>query len=234
MSIHESEKYKYERKGKKVIWAWLNTRVVDRAFESIWQLTGEWQARRGARLSSKHIMRRIIIEEIISLAEMLNGNNINSLRSLNRFSIAKRRDVIFRISRSMLRISLLKKTKIPQPMLGSKILHHFFPTIVPVFDDVYISKRVLKVPQIHKFISSEDTFFFSEKKHARIVEYQGYHRFCSSQICQLPEEDLKRIRAKYGEMVADMFPHRMYQNKKSNLWKLDAKIAEYCLVGATY
>ncbi|MEW5800064.1 MAG: hypothetical protein AB1728_13780 [Bacteroidota bacterium] len=222
MAIHEAERTKLLHKGENVIWAWHSPRVVERAFESIWQLLGEWRARRGAPFVSTKRIKEVVVSEVISLAKLFNSKNIDCLRSFKTFSPSTFQRLHYAIMRRVLNISLLKKTIVPQPMLGSKILHHFFPTVVPVYDDLFISKQVMKLSKITTYEKKElASFYLTDSIHQRMNEFQKYHRFCTSQICSIPMHELKIIRREFGEMFADLLPHKLYLDKQS--WGLTSR-----------
>jgi hypothetical protein len=48
-------------------------------------------------------------------------------------------------------LSELRPTEI-EPVFGSKVLHHFFPGVVPVYDRQYIRLRVLRLPEFLAFV----------------------------------------------------------------------------------
>jgi hypothetical protein len=237
-AIHEAEREKFAGKKKLLIWMWYKEKTVKKCLESIWQLTGEWQARRAITVKNRKEFNQKVTDCITNLAKKFNTYGILALRDMKNFNKDNNYEkIISEIVEMVKRISKTRPTKYVQPVLGSKVLHHFFPTIIPVYDDKMISKRVLKLESFKEFLKDyQNTWVFGDyKNEKRMQEYHHYLTYCSEQVCNTKNSDLNDLRCKIAELYKNPCPHSLAKKgKKSILWKLDAKIAEYCLIGATY
>ena len=72
----------------------------------------------------------------------------NSIYSADDLRKKGKGEVINKINEAVNKISKLKQSN--SPMLGSKVLHHFFPEIIPVYDTMWIANKSLKGRKIGK------------------------------------------------------------------------------------
>ena len=63
-----------------------------------------------------------------------------------------------------------------------------------------------------------------------MLEFHQYFALCAY-IGSRPAKDLNRVRYRFGMGLRKVAPVGMDENPQSLLWFLDAKIAEYCLLG---
>lgn len=141
-----------------------------------------------------------------------------------------------RIEKGVLDISNQRDTARIEPLLGSKILHHFFPSLIPVYDDMFISKRVLRMQYLKNHLDNDldDWIFTDYGEESRMREYHIYFAFCAQQIHDTKQNIIQSLRKRLAGMYKDLVPHILVRKRWSLLHQLDAKLAEYCLIGATY
>ena len=238
LSIQECERAKAIVTGKDApLWMWTTARIVAKSHELIWQMSGEWQARRSKTITQPRRFFSYTTEAVVRLAKTFNRHKVLSLADLGKFDQSTYEWVVKQIESSISKISRTRSTEAIQPVLGSKVLHHFFPSIIPVFDDALISKRVLRLPEFIGFVeTNRDGWLFARHaNHPRMLEYHRYLAFCAQQISETPSKVLKRVRERFMSNFRDLAP-RILSDRGLNglLGRLDAKIAEYCLIGRTY
>ena len=237
-AIQEAEREKdIAKRREPKIWMWDKVRTVNKCQQIVWQLAGAWQARRGVPIKSQKRFHEEVTRWVITLAAMFNRDGIMALRDMKIFDQDKYEKIVCKIEDGIMRISKTKPTQKIQPVLGSKVMHHFFPTIIPVFDDAWISKKVLKLESFKDFLKNnkERWLFKDYAEQTRMQEYHHYFAYCVQQICKSKKQDLDDLRDKIANLYMDVSPHSLVKKRKQGiLWKLDAKLAEYCLVGATY
>lgn len=236
-AIHETEREKDNLNAKETpIWMWYKKRTIDKCQELIWQILGEWGARRRKTIKNPEKFHEEVVYSVTKLANLFNRFKIITLRDMGKLNQNKYEKILSEILEAIMWISKKRHTKKVQPVLGSKVIHHFFPTIIPVYDDKMISKRVLKLNSFKEFINNDqDGWVFKDYgKQTRLQEYHYYFAYCTQQICDTHCHDLNKIRNIFAEKYKRLSPYSYAKNKKNILWALDAKIAEYCLIGATY
>ncbi len=230
VTIHEVELSK--RTGPEKPWAWTDERIVRKTLELTWQMTGAWKARRGVPVKSRKDFERIVVGEVISLTRLFNRRKISCLKDLSQSTAY--RAIVNAIESSIAFISGTRPTKLIQPVLGSKVLHHYFPSIIPVFDTEYVSKRILR----SRAASSLDAIFGPDESSAdfgsevKMQEFDEYLWLCSFQVRTADRDSLQQVRSRCARDCRGFFPHSLSLNRNSILWRLDAKIAENCLIGA--
>jgi len=175
------------------------------------------------------------------VATCLNKNRICSMRELGRLDENSYMKVVDCIESAIILISKTRKTGKIEPVLGSKVLHHFFPSVVPVYDDAFISKRVMKLRAFEYFINNdENDWVFKEKEYEgeklrKMREFHHYFAFCAQQVCDLDIKSLNMLRLTFMKQFIDLAPRILGEKgRKGIIGYLDAKLAEYCLIGATY
>lgn len=131
-------------------------------------------------------------------------------------------------------ISRARKTNVVQPVLGSKVLHHYFPGVIPVFDDLLIAQRVLRAKHYREFAQSAEHARAMDEVGApetRMDEFASYLLYCMRVVSQADPGTLKSLRRALGDDSKQVFPYELAEGRKSHLlWKLDAKLVEYCLI----
>lgn len=236
-AIQEAERTRVDQKGKDTpIWMWNREKTVVKFQEIVWQLTGEWGARRKIMIKNREKFHEIVTQCVIILANFFNKNGIIALRDMRNFDKYKNQKIVSKIEENIALISKTRPTKKVQPILGSKVIHHFFPSIVPVYDDKMISQSVLKLKSFIEFQNNnQDGWIFKDyKNETRLQEYHCYFVYCAQQICDANNSNINELRNAIAKLYKNLSPYILFNNKQSILWKLDAKIAEYCLIGATY
>jgi len=236
VSIHEVSRRLKKENGINKLWVWDDYRTATKTQEIIWQMTGEWKARRSITIQSPLAFHNLVRKEVARLARLFNSNMISCLRDFRRLGNKEYSFVFLEILESIKRISKTRKTLLIQPVLGSKVLHHYFPSIIPVFDDYYISKGVLQTPKYKAFCGVSVGQWCPRQiglSKPRLQEYSSYLAYCLSLVCKIDTTILNKMRRILGNDSKQAFPFFVVNNKRNHLlWKLDAKLVEYCLMGS--
>lgn len=214
-------------------WAWADPRAVDEATAAAWHLTGRWLARRGATVSRVEFEERLRAV-VPALAQALNRGRVGSLRDLRGLRAVE--PVVRRVGEAVLSLSSLRNTREVQPVFGSKVLHHFFPSVVPAFDGKYVRDGVLRMEELRPFERDDDGGWLPPipRKSATEAAMRDFHRYfaaCARAISRAPEPSLREVRRRFGTAFLPYAPGAFAEDPASLLWRLDAKIAEYCFLG---
>lgn len=234
MSIHAMLQIKEQNYSE---WCW-NEKGVREALETIWNMTGSWKARR-VKTFKKSCLEEKIAVVVPSLTATFNKYNVACMSDLGRLKQEQYEKVVDKIYKSIESISLLRKTRIIQPVLGSKVLHHYFPTIIPVFDEALVLKGGLQSSLVRAelqkgresdlytdgWICLENNYY----SYKRMKSYYQYFGICAQQISEA--RNLSELRRKFASGFIGYMPHVLATNSRSMVYKMDAKIAEYCLLG---
>jgi hypothetical protein len=174
---------------------------------------------------------------IQSLSLVLNRHKVTCLRDLpclDELGIAK---VLAAISASVCAISRIKPTIAVSPMFGSKVVHHYFPSLVPVFDDAKIRRYLMKGRTFTAFEANHTQPWLTrasvlDAAEPAMRDYHHYLAFCAWQIETAGTADLIWARTILGEKCEKFASKSLQTDPNSLLWKLDAKVAEFCSCGA--
>ena len=214
-------------------WEWARKETTLEALEVIWNMTGRWNARRPVTVPRK-AFDKCVGEVVPDLAAYLNRQGITCLRDLAELESRPYRAVIARIHRAVERISALRETQHVEPVLGSKVLHHYFPSIVPVFDTRFIRNGVMRTSAYRDSLdvcAEWRTFSTTDAAGGpSMFDFHGYFAFCAWQIGTASMSALTTTRTQFGRDFRRSAPVSMAANCSSVLWHMDAKIAEYCAV----
>jgi hypothetical protein len=220
LAIHEAARSKSEDKNK--IWFWNEDNAIEKCLPILDRVIIEWKAFRAGKGRSEskkknfwtniHNKTENYVKE---LTEIFNKYNIISLKDIASLKSEDpdeiRRTIIRTIINCVSKISEVKVKKgrgAVSATLGAKTLHHFFPSVIPVYDQDVIHND-------------------SEQK-----DYEEYLNNCIEGISK--SRSLKQVRRKIAKdyIRTGLVPYNLIKNKRSILYRLDAKLAEYCLVGA--
>jgi hypothetical protein len=233
-SIHETSRVVSGTPEGPSKWEWEKSRTVEKTQEILWHMTGDWKARRAVTIERPALFFARVTKEVTALARLFNTHRVFCLQDLVRTPAKLRIRIIRRILSSVQEISRARKTKLVQPVLGSKVLHHYFPGVIPVFDDLLIAKRVLRakhyrdVARTAEYARDMDD---AGELAARTDEFASYLFYCMHIISSTDTGTLNRVRRALGDDSKMVFPHEIATGGKSHLlWKLDAKLVEYCLI----
>ena len=192
-AIQEAQRAKDNTKEKNLRpWIW-GKRSVEKCQQIVWHLTGEWGARRNKTIENPKEFHKEVTGCVTKLATKLNRHGITALRDMKKiFDLdrGKYKKIVREIEENVKLISRHRDTKELEPVLGSKVLHHFFPTIVPVYDKKYISERVLELKSFKVFLkNNKDGWLFKDyAQQTRMQEYHHYFAYCVQQISDSKKE----------------------------------------------
>jgi hypothetical protein len=217
LAIHEAARSKSEDKNK--IWFWDEDNAIEKCIKILDCLLGEWGAKRPSGKDKTKKNKRIESENFINtikpyvkkLTRIFNEYNIISLKDIANLKSEDRDEIRRTIINYVSKISEVKVKKgrgSVSATLGSKTLHHFFPSVIPVYDNRMINRT------------------------AKQKSYDKYLNNCIEEVKR--SRSLKQVRRKIAKdyIRTELIPYNLIKNKRSILYRLDAKLAEYCLVGA--
>lgn len=223
--------------GHQFRWNWVKEAAVVDALPLVRHMAGRWKALRGVTVK-RNLFDRKVLEVTRRLASYLNRNGVTSLYDVARFDQRNYSRVVQRINGAVIDISSLRKTAETQPVLGSKVLHHLFPSVVPAFDAVYIRKGVLETEAFEYFLRDADDWIVycgsEEAGGPHMLKFHQYFAMCAYAVGTTKKARLNVLRRHFGHAFSEVAPGRMVNDRGSLLWRLDAKIAEYCLVGQAF
>jgi hypothetical protein len=206
------------------------TGLLDKA----WQMTGVWQARRPYRME-RAPFDKVVVQEVLALSRQLDAAHVGSLRDLSVLSNkdwSKAENLHRTIFQSVLSVSRLKPTAVPVAMFGSKVLHHYFPSVIPVYDDQWVKKAAMTMPAWRAFETSHDGWIVdpvaSGPLDVEMVRYRRWFGGCLAGIGGLGARSLGQLR-KGAQQRLDLERHPSWVASQ-----LDAKLAEWCILGEAH
>lgn len=236
---------RHQRRRPAAPWPWDLDGAVQDSLDHTWEMTGKWLARRAVQIDQRHFNQEV--PRIVStLSAVLNESGVASLRRLCELfdqDRAMSRDVIAAIHDAIKETAAIKPTTTLKPMFGSKVLHHFFPSVIPVFDSAWVLNGVMKTEDYRRFMAEEigewrSWAYERDGKEARTErELDHYHDYLDYSVARLSEvepSDLEDLRTQYGDALSSSVSPFMRSDRDSLLWHLDAKVTEWCLCGAAH
>ena len=224
-------------------WPWDLHGTIEGCLDEAWDMTGKWRARRAA-LVSREQFDSVVPREVAKLARALNVAGVAHLHGLSQLFDTDREayaEVTGAIHDAVSEVSVVKPTAVIQPVFGSKVLHHFFPSVIPVFDMAYVQRGVMRLDDFAAFREDERQRWIcwsypavgEDIKRERVLEdFRGYLDYCIARIADVEPATLARVRQRLGDMLAPCAPSSMRWEPDSLLWRMDAKLVEWSLCGA--
>lgn len=233
LCIHEIEQdQSVDRRNWK--WVWTVPGPVRKCMNSALQVGREWQATRtrGPPTPSRQL-NTTIERNVQHLARIFNKHQVKDLKGLVSRGWSEYREVVRAIEDSVYQVSKVKPTREVRPVLGSKILHHFFPSMIPVYDNKAISQGALRTKEFTEFEADSGNWMLDAyPEDPFMAEYDHYFGYASFQLDTANKSDLASGRKDLAEAYSDFAPHALYVERSSLLWRLDAKLVELCLIGS--
>ena len=211
-------------------WVWHDADAISECLPSTWDMLGGWSARRAVAVR-RSAFDRWTPGPLRDLALCFNRYDVNCLSDLARSPRRTYARVFPQIVSSVLDLSRVKRTARVEPMFGSKVAHHFFPSVVPVFDTAMIRRGVICTAVYRQFQDRERDEWLPTELPRGGEEYASYLAFLTAQVAGAPERALEQTRRAFGRAVEPFAPMAMVRAPKSHMWLLDAKIAEACACG---
>lgn len=214
-------------------WEWSDIQAVDDSLGVIWKMTGRWKARRAVTVA-RETLHAVTTDVVSRLARFLNQEGVFSLWDLVQFGDARYKRVVETLHKAVGNVSEVRATQQVEPVLGSKVLHHFFPSIIPVFDTALVRNAIMYTEAAKKLLTaSPDWVVYHTRQEAGGASMLDYHRYFAvcARLGSCGDHVVSRLRTRMGKGFAHVAPQRMVQDQRTALWRLDAKIAEYCLTG---
>ena len=169
------------------------------------------------------------------VAKALNRYRVTCLRDLAALDAMTYRRVVRVLHEAVSSVSSLRSTRVVEPLLGSKVLHHFFPSLVPVFDTAFIRRGVMCTKAYRAMVLRAEPWLVHDEDASAgdrgLLEFRRYFAFCVSEVASVDRRTLTKLRNRFGQGFAALAPHALWQRSDSFFWKLDAKRAEYCALG---
>jgi hypothetical protein len=216
-------------------WEWDNARAVEECLQAAWHMTGKWNARRPVTMKQAHFERRVLAV-IPPVARHLNNLGIHCLGDLAALTPSRYRRVANLLQGAVASISKLRATKNVEPVLGSKVMHHYFPSLVPVFDTALVRIGVMRMQSFRAFVDEDvdGWLLYRDSDDAggnAMLEYHRYFAFAAAQVAMTPKAILALVRRRFGRDFSRLAPSQDVARRDGLVWRLDAKLAEYCLIG---
>ncbi len=216
-------------------WEWDNPRTVGECLQAAWNMTGRWQARRSVTVTRAQFDRRVL-DVVPRLARRLNALGVTCLRDLARLDDRGYRRLAHVLHDAVADVSRIRATRRVEPVLGTKVLHHYFPSIVPVFDTALIRKGVMRTAPFQNFVDHDPEGWLAYADAAdaggpALLQFHRYFAFAAAQIASAPASALSKVRQTFGKAFSRLAPTVDVLRRDGLVWRMDAKIAEYCLLG---
>jgi hypothetical protein len=239
LSLHDALRLK-RLKGGSVPgfrWEWTDCPGVEKTLAVIWSMTGCWKARRAVTVRREEF-EEVTAEVVPRLSRFLNRQGICSLWDLADTDTRTYARVVSTVHEAVACISRVRPTRETEPVFGSKVLHHFFPSVVPVFDTALIRNGVMRTVPFREFVKGDNEWItygsVSDAGGGAMLEFHHYFAMCAQLGGSNHPSIVKNLRKRLGNGFRSIAPVRMVDDKKSLLWRLDAKVAEYCLTGQAH
>jgi hypothetical protein len=226
-------------------WPWDLSGAVLGSLDAAWEMTGKWKARRGVKVDQRRFNDEVI-RVVAELSISLNEHRISCMLDLVELlqqDDESYRNVIAAIHDAIRDTSAIKPTTVMKPMFGSKVLHHFFPSVIPVFDSAWVLNGVMRSSDYYSFTANDRERWRSFNYERDGIEatleseldnYYDYLDYCIASISMVDQKELSSLRTMMGDALGPAASSGQRFNRASILWKLDAKITEWCMCGAAY
>lgn len=242
-AVHGATRVRLAKRGRPsgshIPWAWTDRAAVEECLAVSWHMTGRWKARRAATVR-RAAFDRCVLRVVPALARRLNRSDVSCLRDLAQLDSARYGRLAGAVVAGVQEISSLRRTRDVEPILGSKVLHHFFPSVVPVYDRRFVLHGIMQTAGFRQFLAEEERTpdWLVLDEHVAggptMLGYASYLAYCTAHIRTCPAGRLRSVRRMFGRAFADLAPGAMGRDPDGLLWMLDAKIAEYCLLGTAH
>jgi len=193
-----------------------------------------WQAFRpgGARAIQREL-DSCVPRVVARIQAWLSRHGVYSIRDVA--SDSKERDALIRLmARAVAEISACKNGQNPKPMLGSKVLHFFFPEFFPVWDTAWVKKAMAGLADRNGSPRRRElTVSFGKGKQARAArEYADYVRLMFKDIKKVPKKDVNKLKRTVLRHAAKRNAHAaLGMIVDDNLGDLSPILFELCLIG---
>ena len=217
------------------VWFWDSGRAVEETSASVWDMLAKWQALRAVKVDRRRFEGGIVAP-VQRLSRLLDREGLCSLHDVADLDVRDRRRVLREIHAAVMDVSALKPTKAAEPMFGSKVLHHYFPSVVPVFDTAMVRRGVLRLHAFRAFAANggREWHAFDDATEAggsAAFEFDQYMAFCLAQLHGASSKALDGTRSAFAKDVRHFVPTGLWEDQESFVHALDAKVAEFCLLG---
>ena len=217
------------------LWAWADPGAVEECLSSTWDMLGQWLARRATKVD-RTAFDALVPRVVSRVAKVLTRHQVRSLHDLGKLNVRPYQAVVGAIQDGVMEVSALKATKNIEPMFGSKTLHHYFPSVVPVFDTAMVRNGAMRVKAFAEFLDEKASEWLvwhdaNGVGGASALDFHRFLGFCTTQVTETTERRLAQTRQALGAAVQDFAPAGMARDRASYLWCLDAKLAEFCACG---
>lgn len=218
-------------------WEWTESTGVEKTLAVIWSMTGSWKARRAVTVQREKF-EEVTTDVVPRLSRCFNRNKVRSLWDLVNKDMRTYGRIVSNIQEAVAQLSRIRGTREPEPVFGSKVLHHFFPSVVPVFDTALIRNGVLRTAWMRQFAKSDSEWIIYRSAEdaggGPMLEFHRYLAMCAQLGDGKDTIVIETLRRRMGNGFRSVAPARMVVDQDSILWRLDAKVTEYCLIGQAY
>ncbi|MGH7437283.1 MAG: hypothetical protein ACRENE_16525 [Polyangiaceae bacterium] len=105
-----------------------------------------------------------------------------------------------------------------------------------MFDTALVRVGVMRTRAFRSFVHEdrEGWLLYGDPGHAggtAMLEYHRYFAFSAAQLASASRTVLARVRKRFGEAFTRLAPTADVARRDGLVWRLDAKLVEYCLIG---
>jgi hypothetical protein len=189
-----------------------------------------WQAFRSAQPDSGEVTRRHLHACVPRIIETL--QSWLRRQGVYRLQDAKgktRRALVKRMAHAVAQVSACKPTAKPNPMLGSKVLHFFFPELFPVWDTAWIKKTMRRLRLMSSNSRHSKTYGQFTGAAQAYAEYLG---LMFRELDATPVRAMKSLTKTAVSSSSEANRHPEFKRiLNDNLWDLTPILFEVCLMG---
>ncbi len=153
------------------------------------------------------------------------------LRTLQDLGVHKAGELVRVMSRAVAQVSGIKRLKNPNPMLGSKVMHFFFPEFFPVWDTAYVGKALSSLRRLKELDEAAEVDSLESRRDEATAIYADYLnlmlrdlRAAKDTVLGLSDRFVEHAIAEYGDKSLG----RMLDE---NLEDLSPIVFELCVIG---
>jgi len=202
---------------------WTKGRPIRLGLSTCIEALKAWQAFRpgGGKATRRHL--QVCVPRVVEgLQRWLRDKEVyrpQDARGKTRAALVKR------MARAVATVSACKRTRNPNPMLGSKVLHFFFPEFFPVWDTAWIKKTLDRL----KLTSSPVQPSKGHGQWGRAADaYAVYIDLMFRDMDATPKRAMENLK----KTVSKSKGHPAFKTiLDDNLWDLTPILFELCLMG---
>jgi len=206
---------------------WTEGRGLRRGLSLCIEFLRDWQAfRPGAARTLQKPMERLVPKVVTKFQRKV----IDKIGSARLWAVSRKKkradQLIELMSQAVGEISGLKRLKTPTPMLGSKVMHFFFPEFFPVWDTAFVKKALEGLSKRGLIELTAD------QEYTAASEYVQYLNLMVNDLRGTPRGDLARLDERLLRRAAEDYHDKFLPLLvKENLADRSPILFELCVIG---